>query len=391
MKIKRLFFSLAGLYLLFYIGDAFLTSYHSLYFVERGMSPEEQSILVGMLPFSIFLGCFIMGSLDKNPKMTIWLFRISAIIETIGVIIYAFCTSFWSLLILSFILGFFNGAPFAFMDSFANIYIKETKIPFSYIRMFGTLAYILALFAGYLLLKSMPLQVCHYLSCVFFGVSLAFSFLLPKPEIKENEEPFIQKEETRGNVYGKRGVVFFILSTVFIYGVFGAFFYIFPVRLNMLGATDSEYSLMRDVSVISEFVFLLIIPFFKGFFKDKRVPIMIFGVLIIVSTGLGIFLNTPAAFGYTSFIFSGIGKAFLFAYQAMLLKEIVGEGKLAPVLTITTGLVNILSALLNLLSSTIYLNLGFEGYFALITGLEILGLVFVFFIPKQKQVEVLEK
>ena len=132
MKIKRLFFSLAGLYLLFYIGDAFLTSYHSLYFVERGMTPEQQSILVGSLPFSIFLGCFIMGFLDKNPKMTIWLFRFSALIETIGVIIYAYCTSFWSLLLLSFILGFFNGAPFAFMDSFANIYIKDTKIPFSY-------------------------------------------------------------------------------------------------------------------------------------------------------------------------------------------------------------------------------------------------------------------
>jgi hypothetical protein len=95
MKIKRLFFSLAGLYLLFYIGDAFLTSYHSLYFVERGMTPEQQSILVGSLPFSIFLGCFIMGFLDKNPKMTIWLFRFSALIETIGVIIYAYCTSFW--------------------------------------------------------------------------------------------------------------------------------------------------------------------------------------------------------------------------------------------------------------------------------------------------------
>ncbi|MEE3298852.1 MAG: hypothetical protein VZR98_01005, partial [Candidatus Enteromonas sp.] len=105
----------------------------------------------------------------------------------------------------------------------------------------------------------------------------------------------------------------------------------------------------------------------------------------------GIFLNTPAAFGYTSFIFSGIGKAFLFAYQAMLLKEIVGEGKLAPVLTITTGLVNILSALLNLLSSTMYQNLGFEGYFAIVTALEILGLVFVFFIPKQKEAKVLEK
>ena len=143
---------MAGLYLLFFIGDAFLTSYHSLYFIERGMDEGQQSILLGLLPFSIFLGCFTMGFLDKSPKMTIWLFRLSALIETIGVLIYAYCTSFFSLLILSFILGFFNGAPFAFMDSFSNIYLKKTKIPFSYIRMFGTLAYILALFAGYFLL-----------------------------------------------------------------------------------------------------------------------------------------------------------------------------------------------------------------------------------------------
>jgi hypothetical protein len=38
-----------------------------------------------------------------------------------------------------------------------------------------------------------------------------------------------------------------------------------------------------------------------------------------------------------------------------------------------------------------YQNLGFEGYFAIVTGLEIIGLIFVSFIPKQKEAKVLEK
>ncbi|MBP5091206.1 MAG: hypothetical protein J6328_01430 [Bacilli bacterium] len=233
----------------------------------------------------------------------------------------------------------------------------------------------------------MPLLVCHYLSFVFFGVSLAFSFLLPKIDEEEKEE----KEEGRAHFKLGRGVIFFVLSTVFLYGVFGAFFYILPVSLKSLGASDSDYSLMRDVSVIMEFIFLLIVPLFKKYFKDKRVPIVIFGILIIASTGVGVFLNTPEGLGYTSFIFSGIGKAFLFAYQAMLLRDIVGEGKLAPVLTVTTGLVNLMSTLLGFLSSTIYQSLGFAGYFALITGLEALGLVFVFFIPREKKELACEK
>ena len=230
-------------------------------------------------------------------------------------------------------------------------------------------------------------MVCHYLSFVFFGVSLAFSFLLPKIDEEEKEE----KEEGRAHFKLGRGVIFFVLSTVFLYGVFGAFFYILPVSLKSLGASDSDYSLMRDVSVIMEFIFLLIVPLFKKYFKDKRVPIVIFGILIIASTGVGVFLNTPEGLGYTSFIFSGIGKAFLFAYQAMLLRDIVGEGKLAPVLTVTTGLVNLMSTLLGFLSSTIYQSLGFAGYFALITGLEALGLVFVFFIPREKKELACEK
>ena len=98
---KRLLLTLCPIFLLFYMGDAILSSYYSLYYIHNGLSATEQSILLGLIPFCLFLGCVVLSRFARNGKATLWLFRICAFLETGLTLAFSFCHSFPTLAVLT--------------------------------------------------------------------------------------------------------------------------------------------------------------------------------------------------------------------------------------------------------------------------------------------------
>ena len=345
MTKRRLLWTVCPIYLLFWMGDAFLTSYYSLYFVKRGMSEQEQSILLAVIPLSLLIGCFVMSPFAKNPAKAIWLFRFCAIVETGLAIGYAFCDTFPSLLVLTILISFCNGAPFTFLEGYVAPLGKKAGVPYSSIRLFGTLGYVVALAFGYLILSKLPLSNAYFFASAFSGVALVISFFVPKSE--ESEE---RTEQGEASPVSMRGLVFFIIAAVFFSGIYGTVTFVMPIYLN----------------------------------KHKRSPLFISVGLCAVGTGLGIFVKDPFACGYSFFVLSGVGKGFLYGYQALFLAEIASSKHLPKVLTINTGCINVTVTVMNYCSAYIYNALTFPGYFGLMAGLQLLGILFLALIPSQK-------
>lgn len=379
MTKRRLLWTVCPIYLLFWMGDAFLTSYYSLYFVNRGMSEQEQSILLAVVPLSLLIGCFVMSPFAKNPTKAIWLFRFCAIVETALAIGYAFCDTFASLLVLTILISFCNGAPFTFLEGYVAPLGKKAGVPYSSIRLFGTLGYVVALAFGYLILSKLPLSNAYFFASAFTGVALVMSFFLPKAE--ESDDAVIEEEKSS---ISKRGLAFFIIAAVFFSGIYGTVTFVMPIYLNKLGTSDADYSLMRSVGVGCELASLLLMPLIGKLIKHKRSPLFISVALCVVGTGLGIFVKDPYAYGYCFFVLSGIGKGFLYGYQALFLAEIASSKYLPRVLTINTGCVNVTVTVMNYCSAYIYNALTFPGYFGLMAGLQLLGILFLALIPNQQ-------
>ena len=380
MSKKRLLLTLCPIYLFLWMGDALLTSYYALYFIENGLVEWQQSLLLGIIPFSLFLGCIVLGHFAKNRAKTLWLFRICAIMETGLALCYAFCNDFPSLLVVTIFVAFFNGAPFTFIESHAALALEGTKIRYSSIRMFGTLGYIVSLGVGALLLKNLPFRDVYFFSCGFFAVCLIVSFLLKPLPKKEAAETV----EAGSGTVDKKGVALLLVSLVLFLGAFGASEFLLPVRLKELGLPDADYSLIRAIGIVGEFAVLLIMPFLHRFFTNKKVAFFVSGTILVVATGLVCFVNEPYALAYSNLVLTGFGKAFMFAYQVHLFENLTGKDKLGKILTLNRGLTNVVVGSLNLSSSSFYLSIGFPAYFGIITALEIVGLVILIFVPKGK-------
>ena len=376
---KKLFLVIAcSLFLLYWMGDAFLTSYYSHFFIENGLTTTQQSILLGLVPFSLFLGCMVLSPLAKDSQRALRLFQICAAIEAALGVGFSFCHSFWALLPMTFLLGFFNGAPFAFIEGYVAPRAKLYGIPYSSVRVFGTIGYVVSLLLGYFVLSYLPVRDCYYFGSALYLGGLGVSFLLSgKVRISVSDQK--EKKPLNYKKFFSKTLIIFLISQLFLYGAFNAMNYILPVRLKGLGLPDADYSLIRGIGMATEFVMMLVIPLFSKKIRRFKTPILVASFLCFFASGVGVFVDNAYALGYSALILAGFGKAFMFAYLALFLQDIVGAEELPEALTFNTALTNLSSAALNLVSSSIYVNLGFPAFFGVLTGLEAVGLILVFF------------
>ena len=367
-----------SLFLFYWMGDAFLTSYYSHFFIANGLDSTQQSILLGMIPFSLFFGCLALYPLAKNSRYALRMFQICALIEAGLGIGFSFCTTFWALLPMTFLLGFFNGAPFAFIEGYVAPKAKAFGISYSHVRMFGTIGYVVALLLGYFVLSNLPLRSCFYFGSGLYILGLGMSFFLSAKNHISEEKQVIEKQVKTNKIFSKT-LIFFLISQFFLYGAFIAMTYIIPVCLKDLGMPDADYSLVRGIGMGAELLMMLLIPLFSKKIRRYKTPILIASFLFLISSGLGIFINNSYALGYGSLILAGFGKAFMFAYLALFLQDIVGSEALPKIMTANTALTNLSTAVLNLVSSSIYVNWGFPAFFRTIVGLEAIGIVLILF------------
>lgn len=366
------------------MGDAFLTGYYSLYFIARGMDIHQQAVLLAIIPFSVFLGCLVIGEIARTRKLSIWFFRVCALIEAGLTIGFIFCHSFYALLAVTFFLGFFNGAPFSLIEGYLVPMVKARGGNYSTIRMFGSLGYIVSLAGGYFFLNAFPLENTYYLAAAFFLTALGLSFLLhedPNKDFERHEEQTAEKPSKASRLLTP-AVILFFLSQLFFYGAYNASSYLLPVYLNKLGFRDADYSLARAIGVGVELVFLLFLPLLAKYNKNKKIPIYISIVMVILGTASVTAFKNPWLVAYGNLVLTHIGKAFLFASQAIFVAGLVHKEVLGKALTINAGGINFASALLNLVSSRVYETWGVYGLYGALTIFEAVGLVFFFTIPK---------
>ncbi|MBQ2069441.1 MAG: MFS transporter [Bacilli bacterium] len=378
---RKVLLTFAPIYLLFFMGDALLSSYFALYFIENGLTSFQQSLLLSLIPFSIFAGCLVLSPLAKGAKRTLWLFRLCALIEGVLAFVFFFCHDFVPLLIVVILVCFFNGAPFAFVESLGSMAAEKNGLAYANIRMFGTLGYIVSLGFGAIVLRYMPFERVYFFSAALFLLSIPVTFFY-KPKEEEKAADEVVEGKPKKEKANLKKVAILLLSLTLFYGAFNGAAYIIPIRLNGLGLSDSGYSLMRATGILAEFISLLLIPFLRKYIKDKRIPLMISAGLIILGTSFALFLQEAYALALTFLIITSIGKSFLFAYQAMLIEEKVGRTGLGIALTLANGLSYATAGTLNLVSSTIYTNLSFEWFFGLVVALEVAGFTLLFFVKK---------
>lgn len=371
-----------GEYFLIYFADALFTPFLALYFTAIGFTSFEKGILLGLIPFCLFLGDVLFGKLATSYKKNLLLIKILCLSEALWIFLSACFTSFWPLLIFVCLAHFNNGALFQLQDGACSIACSHEKKSYDSVRIYGSVAYAIALFLDFFILGDGSVSsysLIFKISSLILVSSLFFSvFIKPYDEKKQaNATPF----------HLSKSFLLYLAFYVLLFGSTNVAGYNIPLYLKELGLSDNNYSLVNSFRVVCEI--LIIVPFHKFIYprlKSYKNCLLLGGALFALSSLSGVIFTNELALAIINSCLRGFGSGFIIVSSVGFLHEALGDNNVTFGITLSVGAMDVFCGVGNLVAPYIYTGSSFIVLFGVLSGLSLLGLVFLLFIPKERAV-----
>lgn len=370
-----------------YFGDSLFSPFFCLYFASTSLSQTEQDILIALVPFFFFAGNVFFSLFETSWKRNIWLIRIISLMEAIAVCLFGIWQSFFMLLPITILAALHNSCLFGLIDGMGAASAKRNKIPFSSIRVLGGLGYIAGSLFGYFLLDQIGYTIMFIVSACFLFLLGPLSFLLAPAKEEEQPEEIAPEEKKSYSFWKNPNLWLFLIFSALFFGALNNYNYIVPIYMKDAGLSDGKTAIWTVVRVSVEVVVMFLSPLLMKVVKKQK-----YGLIIACSFEIACVLfnavipNFELAM-WLAFISRGIGYGFGLVGMVLFAQEIVGERDCPKAATLSNGVTYCVCGLLNLLSSTIYLNIGFKGYFLVVFSIMAVGLVFLLLIKQKHKVK----
>lgn len=278
-----------------YLGDGFFYPFFSLYLVKNNLTESRVGFLLGVSPLLALLMNPIYSRLCNNFNKLKKVLGVISIIEGLIILFIGINTNFYIITILTFLLAVFGSCHYGLMDSLISIYSTENNINYSNIRMFGSIAYVIATAFGGFMCDYLGYRIVFSLSCILFIISGLLYFTLHSLEYSVKRD--CEEENVNIKDYFKnKDFVLFLIYYSLIMAVIYTGKNFFPTYLETRGVGSKQYGLVYAYSVIVEVVTLIILnnlkkpPKFNNLIIFSAITVLIRMILCTLKVSIPIII-----------------------------------------------------------------------------------------------------
>jgi len=370
---KKQIFNIRLIYFLKFFADALFSGYLSMYFLTFfDKYSFEYGLLLGIIPFCALVGNFIWGYFSKSIQRNLFLVRLICALETLSIFCFiGFGTNFVTLLIFTILFGLFNSPYFTIQDGLGSSYSKKEDVDYGTLRIFGSGGYLGALVIGAILIflfeKNYRL-IFGISSCLYILCLILWFFVKPFEEIKEEEKEKIKYKEV---VKNKTFILYFFFYVLLIGCNNVADSYLFS-RMNEVGLTDSQYSLVFASEVLLEIIVIFLVT---KFIKEKYYPkILIISSMVLFLRTFIFGWNLPLIVLIISAPLRGIGWGAFLAVHIMIIRKIVGLKLVTKSISLLTISLSLMNGIMTICGTSIASIITFPLFYLLLSFLQLCGI-----------------
>lgn len=304
-----------------YFGDALFYPFFALYLINSGLTESKIGFVLSITPIIAIIANPIYSYICQDVKTTRKVLRIITVLEAFIIIAISFSNNFYLISGLVVLLALFGSSHYGLLDSLTAIYASEAKINYTNIRIFGSIAYIIATTLGGFVVQYLGFKFCFAIASTAFILS-GFMYQVLKPiELNEEEQ---KKEKPRYQMLLKnKKYVFYALFYVVMIGTTVSGEAFFPTYLESRGITSNQYGLVYSFFVLFEVVTIIIL---NKYFKKANYHVLLAIYTILTTIRLLVnFLYLPVIVVVLFSAFRGIANAVVLFGGFHYIIKLVGE------------------------------------------------------------------
>ena len=371
-----------------YFGDALFTPFFSLYFAScAGLGELEKSILLASVPFAFFVGNLFYSFFETSWKRNVFLIRIISVIEAIFLGCFGLTQNFWWLLPITILTAMHNSCFFGLIDGMGANSAKRHNIPFSTIRIMGSLAYVCGSLFGYFFLDKIGYTIFFNIGALFILAMLPISFFLVRPDEERRGQVVPEQRINNKEFFANKNVWLLLAFSALFYGALNNFNYILPIFMTSGGGglTDGETAIWTVVRVVVEMAIMLSLPLFQKVIKTQKRILVLSCAIQLAAVLSSALISDFTALLWVVFILRGVGYGFGLVSLVLFTQEIVGIKACSKACSLATGATYVFCGIINLVSSFIYNAIGFINYFFILAAMLLAGIIILLFTHAYKK------
>ncbi|MCR5692352.1 MAG: MFS transporter [Bacilli bacterium] len=371
-----------------YFGDALFTPFFSLYFAScAGLGELEKSILLASVPFAFFIGNLFYSFFETSWKRNVFLIRIISVIEAIFLGCFGLTQNFWWLLPITILTAMHNSCFFGLIDGMGANSAKRHNIPFSTIRIMGSLAYVCGSLFGYFFLDKIGYTIFFNIGALFILAMLPISFFLVRPDEERRGQVVPEQRINNKEFFANKNVWLLLAFSALFYGALNNFNYILPIFMTSGGGglTDGETAIWTVVRVVVEMAIMLSLPLFQKVIKTQKRILVLSCAIQLAAVLSSALISDFTALLWVVFILRGVGYGFGLVSLVLFTQEIVGIKACSKACSLATGATYVFCGIINLVSSFIYNAIGFINYFYILAAMLLAGIIILLFTHAYKK------
>ncbi len=308
-----------------YIADGLFYPFFSLYLINAGILEAKIGFLLALTPLlAVFLNP-LYSKICSSFRVTKNLLGVITCVEGVAIFLISRTTNYNTILIFTIIMAISGCCHYAIMDSLLTVYSDNKGISYSSIRIFGSIAYIVATSVGGTLTNTISYSFVFILATIFFILS-GINYFLIKPITlkggKENEKvDFIRA--SKALFRNKKFIFFIILDALLSAPLFATNNFYGTYLSEIHNVSSATYGYIYSLLVLFEVITLLVL---NKFWKNVKPSIAFVIASVCIAIKIAVcYFNLPLVYQVVFCVFRGIGYGFILHVATVYAVNLSGE------------------------------------------------------------------
>jgi len=373
-------------YFIRFFGDAFFYPFMSIYFISKGMSEDNLGIILAITPITTILVNPLWNYLVKDSKISRIVLQVMTVIEGVIIILITKVTGFELVALLIGLIAFFCSPYVSIQDGFTATYCNKNKIEYSSIRIYASIAYVVAtLMAGYLG-SFFGYDILFMVAGIFFALTALITiWIKPIEPIKDVSHP--QPKRDIHSLLRNRDFYKYLIFYVIVIGsvrIGDSFFGVYIT--SDLGLSSIGYGWVYSAFVLVEVIVLRFMSLRGNLYKEKN--LMIIATVTFIIRFLIYFIEAPLEIIIIATLLRGVAWGIILYVHIKYVINIVKLENVTTAILIITLLFSIFTGIGNFFTGTFVRINGYPVLYLILSLLITIGFIsFLAFTPKLRSSE----